>query len=174
MRKECIVRQFPEIDPLTVARSPNLVAQIQDDRKPHKTYYFLIVEDFLILSNATYFTDMETNESDWLHYQIEFPKQGLQWFLDTLRYKFFRTEAEGGLPKGTFHDKAEVQGERLKLGRAFNADGNGGGGYSFVTLDRKESYGLAKEYTFTDQFLFKGGLIQVLQDIADRVARGEL
>jgi hypothetical protein len=168
------MRQFQEIDPLTVAQDPNLVAQIQDDRKPHKTYYFLIDSEYLIISNTTYFTDLETNESEWLHYQIEFPKRGLQWFLDTLQHKFFKTEAEGGLPKGKFHDIAEIEGERLSIDRAFNADGQGGGGYSFVTLDRKESYGLAKEYTFTDQLLSKGGPIKVLQDIAARIARGEL
>jgi len=48
-----------------------------------------------------------------------------------------------------------------------------GGGYSFVTLDRKESYGAAKKYTFTDEFLFKNGLKQVLQDIAAKVQSGQ-
>ena len=47
----------------------------------------------------------------WLHYQIEFPKQGLVWLLDCMMDKFFKTEAEGGLPKGVFHDIAEIEGD---------------------------------------------------------------
>ncbi len=88
--------------------------------------------------------------------------------------QFFKTEAEGGLPKGVFHDKTVINGERIKLGRVFNAYGNRGGGYAFVTLDRKESYGAAEEYLFTDEFLFSGGLIEILQDIAYKIQRGEL
>lgn len=167
------MRHFNDIDPLTVAKDPRVVASIQDDRNSKITYYFLIDGDYMIIATADYFTDLETNESEWLHYQIEFPKRGLQWYLDTLEHKFFKTEAEGGLPKGKFHDKTEIEGERIKLGRAFNADGNGGGGYSFVTLDRKED-DLAKEYTFTDAFLFEGGLIQIFEDIAAKIKGGQL
>jgi hypothetical protein len=169
------MRQFNDIDPLTIEQHPYLVAKLPDDRFPGTNWYFLVIDDHMIIADTEYFTNLKTNESKWLHYQIEFPKRGLQWFLDTLQYKFFKTEAEGGLPKGKFHDKTEIEGERLKLGRAFNADGQGGGGYSFVTLDRKETLGsAAKSYIFTDQFLSKGGLIKVLQDIAARIARGEL
>ena len=168
------MKQFNEIDPLTVAQDPRVIATIQDDQNDQKTWYFLVDQDHLIVSNATYFTNKRTGESKWLHYQIEFPKRGLIWYLDTLQHKFLKTEAEGGLPKGQFHDKTEIEGERIKLGRAFNADGNGGAGYSFVTLDRKEDTYFAKGYTFTDEFLFKGGLIQVLQDIAYKIQAGQL
>ncbi len=168
------MRQFAEINPQTIAQDSRVVASIQDDRKPHKIYYFLIDQDYMLIASANYFTDRETNESEWLHYQIEFPKQGLVWFLDSMQHRFFKTEAEGGLPKGVFHDKTVINGEGIKLSRDFNADGNRGGGYSFITLDRKESYGSAKEYSFTDQFLFNGGLIEILQDIADKIQRGEL
>jgi hypothetical protein len=167
------MRRFNEIDPLTVSQDPRVVASIQDDRNANITYYFLIDNDHLIIATADYFTNKRTGESKWLHYQIEFPKRGLLWFLDTLQHRFFKTEAEGGLPKGKFHDKTEIEDERIKLGRAFNADGNRGGGYSFVTLDRKED-DLAKEHTFTDELLFKGGLIKILQDIAGQIQAGQL
>ena len=167
------MKQFTEIDPLSVAQDPRVVASIQDDKEPKTMWYFLIDGDHLIIADTEYFTNKRTGDSEWLHYQIEFPKRGLQWYLDTLQDKFFKTEAEGGLAKRKFHDKTVFEGERLKLGRAFNADGNRGGGYSFVTLDRKESYGSAKEYTFTVAFLFKGGLMQLLQDIAAKVKAGQ-
>ncbi|MBL4826905.1 MAG: hypothetical protein JKY66_04200 [Spongiibacteraceae bacterium] len=163
------MQQFDQIDPLTIKQHPNLIAELPDDRKPHKTWYFLVIDDHMIIANTTF----KEKKQKWLHYQIEFPKRGLQWYLDSLQEKFFKTEAKGGLPKGTFHDKTEIDGERLKLGRAFNADGNRGGGYSFVTLDRKEE-GFAKEYTFTDELLFKHGLLLLLEDLASKIATGQL
>ena len=163
------MREFPEVDPLTIEQHPNFIAKIPDDRRDGESYFVLIIDNHLILA-TTYF---HPTFNKWLHYQIEFPKQGLQWFLDTLRDKFFKTEAEGGLPKGKFSDKTTINGERMKLSRAFNADGKGGGGYSFYTLDRKK-YDLAKEFTFTDALLFEHGMIKMFQEVADKIAAGEL
>ncbi len=166
------MKPFEPIDPLTVADHPNLVASIADDRDENRTYYFLLVDDYLILSNTTYFTNKVTGVSKWLHYQIEFPKQGLQWFLDALENQFFKTEAEGGLPRGLFHYEGKVGGERLKLGRAFNIGGQSG--YAFITLDRKETWGQAKAYSFTDTFLFENGMIDLMKEIAAKIQQGEL
>ena len=169
------MKQFKDIDPLTVAHHPNLIATLPDDEQPTKTFYFLLIDDYIIISNATYFTNKRTGESKWLHYQIEFPKHGLRWFLDTLEEKFFKTAADGGLPKGTFNSEGMVDGERLKLRRAFNADGNGGGGYAFVTLDRFPAESrVCKSYTFTDALLFKHGMIDVMKDIAKKIDLGQL
>ncbi|MGY0615887.1 hypothetical protein [Vibrio sp. FJH11] len=169
------MKQFKDIDPLTVAQHPNLISTLPDNKQPTKTFYFLLVDDHIIICNATYFTNKRTGKSKWLHYQVEFPKHGLRWFLDTLEDKFFKTAAEGGLPKGTFNSEGLVDGERLKLGRAFDADGNGNGGYAFITLDRIDSYiGLAKSYTFTDVLLFQHGMIDVMKDIANKIDLGQL
>lgn len=169
------MKQFKEIDPLMVALDPDLVATLADKTDLGNTFYFLIKDDYLIISDTKYFTNKRTGKSKWLHYQIEFPKRGLIWFLDVLEGKFFKTEAEGGLPKGTFNTIETINGERLKLGRAFNADGQGGGGYAFVTLDRIDSYvGLSKSYTFSDSLLFKHGLIDVLKDLAARIKIGQI
>ena len=166
------MKQFPDIDPLTIKQDPNLVASLADDRKPNKTWYFLIIDDYMLIANATYFTDKLTKESEWLHYQIEFPKQGLLWYLDTIRNKFFKTEAEGGLPKGEIGASEVINGEELAIVRAMNADGNRGGGYTFVTVDRKD--GLPKSYTFTDALLFEHGLMDLLDDIATKIKTGVL
>ncbi|MEF1261096.1 hypothetical protein QTO16_19570 [Vibrio harveyi] len=168
------MKQFKEINPLTVAQDPNLIATVPDDEETTKNFYFLLVDDYIILATAKYFTDKLDGESEWLHYQIEFPKYGLRWFLDTLEGKFFKTEAEGGLPKGTFNDEGLVDGERLKLRRAFNADGNGGG-YAFITLDRKEPESVwSKSYTFTDSLLFEHGMIDTMKLIAKKIDLGKL
>ncbi|EGR2186138.1 hypothetical protein ACSTDZ_22155 [Vibrio vulnificus] len=169
------MKQFKEIDPLTVAAHPNLVATLPDATDAGNTFYFLLIDDYIVLADAQYFTDKLDGESEWLHYQIEFPKHGLRWFLDTLEGKFFKTAAEGGLPKGKFNDEGIVDGERLKLRRAFNADGEGGGGYAFITLDRKEPESVwSKSYTFTDSLLFEHGMIDTMKEIAKKIDLGQL
>ena len=169
------MKQFKDIDPLTVATHPNLVATLPDATDIGNAFYFLLIDDHIILADAQYFTNKRTGKSKWLHYQIEFPKRGLHWFLNTLDGKFFKTAAEGGLPKGKFNDEGIVDGERLKLRRAFNADGEGGGGYAFATLDRIDDYiGLAKSYTFTDELLFRHGMIDTMRDIAKKIDLGQL
>ncbi|MGY0615886.1 hypothetical protein [Vibrio sp. FJH11] len=168
------MKQFKDIDPLTVSQHPNLIATLPDDEEEAKNFYFLLIDDYIIIATAKYFTNKRTKKSKWLHYQIEFPKHGLRWFLDTLEGKFFKTAAEGGLAKGTFNSEGLVDGERLKLGRAFNADGNGGG-YAFITLDRKEPDSVwSKSYTFTDALLFQHGMIDVMKDIANKIDLGQL
>ncbi len=169
------MRQFKDIDPLTVAKHPNLIATVPDDEETTKNFYFLLIDDYIILATAKYFTNKITGRSKWLHYQIEFPKHGLRWFLDTLEGKFFKTAAEGGLRKGKFNDEGIVDGERLKLRRAFNADCEGGGGYAFITLDRKEPKSVwSKSYTFTDALLFEHGMIDTMKDIANKIDSGQL
>ncbi len=168
------MKQFAEIDPYTVMNHPGLVATIVENVDTRNSYYFLIIDEYLIIYGITNYEDPNTFEKELLHYQIEFPKQGLVWFLDSMQHRFFKTEAEGGLPKGVFHDITTINGERIAINRAFNADGNRGGGYAFATLDRKEDGYFAKEYLFTDEFLFNGGLIEILQDIAGKIQRGEL
>lgn len=169
------MKQFKDIDPLTIAKHPNLLAIFPDKTDVGNTFYFLLIDDYIIIADAKYFTYKSTGESKWLHYQIELPKHGLKWFLDALENKFFKTEAEGGLPKGTFHYEGTVDGERLKIRRAFNADGNGGGGYAFITLDRKEPDSFwSKSYTFSDKLLFENGMIEIMKDIAKKIDKGKL
>ncbi|MGF1726979.1 hypothetical protein [Photobacterium nomapromontoriensis] len=169
------MKQFREIDPLTVAQHPNRIATLLDKTDIGNTFYFLLIDDYLIIADTKYFTNKRTGKSKWLHYQIEIPKHGLRWFLDTLDRKFFKTAAEGGLPKGTFNSEGTVNGERLKLRRAFNADGNGGGGYALVTLDRKEKNSVwSKSYTFTDSLLFEHGMIDTMKEIAYKIDIGQL
>ena len=163
------MKTFAGIDPKTVSTHPGLIATLPDDKDPETTWYLLLIDEYLIIADAAF----RKSRNKWLHYQIEFPKRGLLWFLDTLKEKFFKTAAEGGLPKGVFNTDAVVDGERLKIGRAFNADGNGGGGYSFVTLDRKDG-NLAKKYIFSDALLFEHGLMDLFEQIAAKIRSGEL
>ncbi|MFH4742267.1 hypothetical protein [Vibrio diabolicus] len=93
------MKQFKDIDPLTVSLDPNLIATVPDDEEATKNFYFLLIDNYIILATAKYFTNKRTGKSKWLHYQIEFPKNGLRWFLDTLEDKFLKPQRKAGCLK---------------------------------------------------------------------------
>ncbi|KPA19191.1 hypothetical protein MHK_000591 [Candidatus Magnetomorum sp. HK-1] len=163
------MRQFNDIDPATIEKQNSVVAKYIDPNNENNKWFFLIIDNHMIIANIEYLK----HKKKWLHYQIEFPKKGLPWFLETTEEKFFKNESEGGLKKGKFHDIISIDGERLKVDRAFNADGQGNTGYSFVTLDRKE-YEMSKEFIFTDDLLFNQGLFQLFREIASIIATDQL
>lgn len=175
------MRQFPELDPMTVDQDPRVVGKIDD--RPHPfapeiipTYYFLIDDNYLIIARTGFY--LPTKE--WHIYQIEFPKWGLIWFLDSLLNRFTRTEAEGGLRKKQFDDEGVVGGERLLLSRCFGlrtgARNEGQtSGYKFATLDRKNEDGQrSRSHSFTDEYLFQDGMLDLMKEIAQKIQNGEL
>ncbi|MBA35525.1 MAG: hypothetical protein CMI14_08845 [Oleispira sp.] len=168
------MKQFKKIDPTTVASDPRTVAKFAEADSDW-IWYLLIDGSHLILAAARYHTNPKTQKQQWISGQIELPKQGLVWFCDTIKNKFFKTEAEGGLPKGTFGTTAEIEGENLKIYRCANADGQGGPGYSLTTLDRIEERGsFPEEEMFSDKMLFEDGLMGVFQRVANEIQAGKL
>ncbi len=168
------MKQFEEIDPTNVANDLRTVAKFKEVDSDY-TRYLLIDGSHLILAATRYHLNPKTKVQRWISGQIEFPKQGLVWFCDTLKNKFFKSEAEGGLPKGTFGTTTEIDGERLKIFRCANADGQGGPGYSLTTLDRIEERGsFPKEDIFSDKMLFEDGLMGIFQRVANEIQAGKL
>lgn len=169
------MRQFPELDPMTIDQDSRVVGKID---KPHKfapdvmeTYYFLIDDNYLILALKDFY--LPTKE--WMIDQIEFPKWGLIWFLDSLLNRFTRTEAEGGLRKNQLNDTGVVGGEKLVLGRSFGLGKDGRtSGYKFTTYDRETENGFPKSYSFTDKYLFEDGMLDLMKEIAQKIQNGEL
>ncbi len=127
------MRQFDPIDPLTIDRNPMVVARQPDERKPTKAFYILIIDQYAVIATCNYFTNKRTEKSKWLTWQLEMPKFGIPWIINTLENKFFKLSQEGGLPKGVYHHKEEVDGEVLTLGRAASAGGDGVPGYTLPT-----------------------------------------
>ncbi|EOV0128705.1 hypothetical protein P3576_23250 [Vibrio parahaemolyticus] len=60
------MKQFKEIDPLTVAAHPNLVATLPDATDAGNTFYFLLIDDYIVIADAQYFTNKRTGKSKWL------------------------------------------------------------------------------------------------------------
>lgn len=171
------MKQFKEIDPLTIQQNPRVVASLGDNIRPNITYYVLIIDTYALIAVFDYFTYADTGDNEWLTYQLEMPKPGIPWIIDTLEEKFFKLSHEGGLPKGVFHYEEEIGGEKLGLRRSMGLGHKDQreSGYTLTTHSRKENLGsLPKDMSFTDSFLFEHGFFDLLKDVAQRIRAGEL
>src|SRR5690554_3931953 len=171
------MKQFEPIDPLTIKSNPNLIGSITSDLDPSDTYYLLIIDTYAVLFDSGLYTNPNTKESRWLTYQLEFPKAGLRWIVDTINNKFFKTPDEGGLPGGVYHYEEVVDGEELGIRRSMGlgTNENRQSGYTFLTLSREdEQFGYIKKLSFTDTFLFDRGFLKLIEDTAKRIENGEL
>ena len=167
------MRQFDSIDPEFMSNDPRIVSTTEDPDDQGRKYYLLVDGDYLLLATNKYRTDPQTGKSIWIGYQLEFPKQGLPWLVDTIENKFFKLAKEGGLPAGVFHFTEAIEGERLRVDRYFGLGENRETGYAFATVDRRDP-NISKEYSFTDTALFELGLFAWFKDNAERIRRGEL
>src|SRR5690554_7647487 len=77
------MKQFKPIDPLSIKSNPNLIGSLPGDTDPSDTYCLLVIDTHAIIFDYGLYTDPNTNESEWLTYQLEFPKAGLRWIVDT-------------------------------------------------------------------------------------------
>ena len=104
--------------------------------------------------------------------QFDAPLEILPWFVNKLDF-FMKPSSQGGLPANKIAtDKEAINGENLILGRAMDA-GNARreGGYILSNLSRKDYLAISSNYqniTFSDSFLFQGGLMELWKDLAEK------
>lgn len=169
------MKKFAEIDSINIKKNPFVVGSAVNPNKPEYTIYLLIKDDYLFIVDCGYFTNKRTKVSKWLTYQLEMPKAGLPWIVNTIENKFFKLSHEGGLPKDVYHYAEVVDGEKLMIGRPMflGTRENPEAGYRISTNSRKE-YDTPKSLNFTDSFLFEHGLFDLFKDVAQKIESGEL
>ena len=173
------MKQFKPIDPLTIESDTRIFGKLINHEATYRDriYYLAIDDTHAIIATHSYYTDPDTNESEWLTYQLEFPKAGLRWIVDTLTIKFVKSPEEGGLPGGVYHYEEVVDGEELGIRRAMGlgTNENRQSGYTLLTLSREEDdIDYPKRLSFTDTFLFDRGFLKLIEDTAKRIENGEL
>jgi len=173
------MKQFEPIDPLAIESDTRIFGKLVDHEATYRDeiYYLAVDDTHAIIANHSFYVHPQTKESRWLTYQLEFPKAGLRWIVDTINNKFFKTPDEGGLPGGVYHYEEVVDGEELGISRdmGLGTNENRQSGYTFLTLSRREEIGTsAKELSFTDTFLFDRGFLKLIEDTAKRIESGEL
>jgi hypothetical protein len=127
-------------------------------------------------ASKSLFPALNGKPEEWLAgIDIEFPKQGLPWFIKAIEEKFMKTEAEGGLKKEAFTYSEIVEGGKLIARRSFGYEGYtlaNDDRYSYVDLSL--GYQSQQEFCFTDTMLFDNGLLAQLKVIADKITSGTL
>src|SRR5690554_7852322 len=120
------MKQFEPIDPLTIESDTRIFGKLINHEATYRDriYYLAIDDTHAIIGTHSYYTEPDTNESEWLTYQLEFPKAGLRWRVDTINNKFFKTPNAGGLPSGAYYYEEVIDGEELGINRSMNLGTN--------------------------------------------------
>lgn len=170
------MKTFLDLDPNVLQNDPRIIFSFVENRPQYPDeYYFLMKDgDFLIWASRGVLPAMNGKPAKWSGGTIlEFPKIGLSWFIDTLEQKFFKMEAEGGLPKGEFTYTEKVMDEELTVARMFGVSG-----YAFRNYDRQDyAYKTMKrpqQANLSDEILFEKGLFGQLKFIAEKITKGEI
>lgn len=164
----------PDIPPTGI----KLIARTNDKLNYPKRFYSFYKQDKHI-SIVCHWIVTPKNKAPYLTTdQFDAPLEILPWFVDKLDF-FMKPSTQGGLPPNKIAtDKEQVGGENLILGRLMNA-GNARreGGYDICNLQRKEYLQKSTMYqriSFSDSFLFEGGLMDLWKDLAQKHQNGTL
>ena len=152
--------EFEKIDVNNIPNSFKFIKKYKCEDNDH--YYFISTKTHLIIIDHI---DLPLKSGKRLvnSYQLEIPKAGLNYFIDSVS-RFFLHEDEGGVPFGKMSVHDAIDGETIQVFRAHSAD-QYGGGYALITLDREEDE-IPQKLIFSDHELFECGLMDVLKEIA--------
>ena len=164
-------------DPNNLPQGCEFITSINDELNyPDRTQAFYRQGNYLTVAHY-WIAKPRVGEPFLTIDQFDAPLAILPWFVNQLEF-FRKPSFEGGLPANKIAtDKEKVGGEYIFLSRAMDA-GNArrDGGYSLHFLNR-ESHDITQDYqyvTFSDSFLFEGGLLDVWKDLAQRYELGLL
>jgi hypothetical protein len=154
------------------------LARINDRLNFNDLRVFLKIEQTLVIVKVS--GPGITKNPMYVISQFELPLGFLPWFADALN-GFRKPPAEGGLHAGAMTSADEdVEGEMLCIQRAMDA-GNGLGGYVVVNRSRTDRLWLddphdyrASEITFPENFLYEGGLLQLITELGEKYRKGLL
>jgi hypothetical protein len=163
-------------DPDNPPKGIRLLARIED-KLNYKGDFFSFYQQSNYLSIVNHWIVTPKNQPAYLAtQQFDAPLAVLPWFVDKLDF-FLKPSTQGGLPANKIAtDKELVGGERLTLTRAMDA-GNARreGGYSIYNLNRANySNSVHQGVTFSDSYLFHGGLLDLFKDLATKYKNGTL
>ncbi|GAB3528826.1 hypothetical protein [Photobacterium alginatilyticum] len=155
------------------------LGEIQDSVNQNIKYVFVNnINHLSILEHRT--KKLDDGSISFRSYQTDFPLQFLAWFIEAL-IDFRKAPENGGLHSGAMVTNDQcIDGEMLCIKRAMAYDGPGIPGYSIVNRSRRnrnlssEIIYFPQEISFSEQFIFNGGLIKLIQDLADKYQCGKI
>lgn len=166
------MKKFIRLDPNEIDDDPGVALKFEEYLKEiGRSWFLYLIRDgnYFIWATKSLYTPTDGSLPKWVGgNKLEFPVSGLQWFIDTLEQKFFKTEAEGGLSKGQFAFDEIVDGEHLCVSRMF-----GEPGYGFRNYSRQDhvikSYESPQQADLSDELLFEKGLFEKFKEVAQQL-----
>ncbi|MGR5150211.1 hypothetical protein ACQKP8_27150 [Photobacterium alginatilyticum] len=155
------------------------LARIQDSVHPTLFYLFVKNADHLTIVTPRYL-HLKNGTTRYFCVQTDFPMGFLPWLAHALS-EFQKTAAEGGLHSGAMASTDQnVDGEMLCIQRTMGSKGHNEPGYTFLNCTRcKRNTFIENDYrpqeiNFSEQFIFNGGLLELIQELADKYLCGEI
>lgn len=170
------MRIFTDIDPHQLENDSRIVFIFEeyDENISRSRFYHLLKDEnhFIWASKSLRPARNGLPEKLFGSSILEFPISGLQWFIDTLEQKFFKTEAEGGLAKDQFAYDEIVDGEHLCVSRMFGTPGYGFRNYSRQDhLWEEGDEDDPQQADLSDELLFEKGLFEKFKEVAQQLAQ---
>lgn len=175
------MKTFTQYDPRNPLPQQHLLKKYDAPLEGNKTdFYFLREDNYLLVYEEELHTypltsTIRPGETKLLTSQFEMPLTGVRWFINAIEQKFFKSPEEGGLPADKISFKETVDGEGLHIIRSMHA-GCQHPGYTLTNSSRRNHVAPRNLQTLSmaDPWLFKGGLMDFLKEIADRYEQGTL
>lgn len=173
------MKKFTNVNPVDVQKDPRVCSKYivyTSDDGDHNYLYTLVDDSHLVFVTASIYCSRKTGEKVKKLVggtKLEVPKNALSWFVDAIENKFGKTEAEGGLPKGSFGCEEIIQGEKVIVSRMFGVPG-----YSFRNHSRYcylfEDSTDPQDLPLSDELLFEKGFFKELKELANKIERGDI
>lgn len=172
------MKTFELYKPTDALPHQQLLEKFSAPQEDYGDFYFVRDGNFLLVYGEelqpTLAADHSQNEAV-IGIQVEVPLKSIRWFMEVIAEKFLKSPKDGGLPKHIINYRDEVAGEKLHITRTMYAAGERPG-YELTNVSRPShaSPFLKQTVAFSDDWLFDGGLMEFLEDIADRYEQGRL
>jgi len=169
-------KKFSLINPDNLVPDTTFLRRFDHPLFKGKEIDFFKKNNHIIIYNQEWFTWKTTGVTELLADQIEIPAPAIQWIVDTIEIKFFKSPAQGGLQIDKFHHIEKIEGEELMIARGVSIGGENIGGYELINLSRN-SYILTtskQEFAMPDPFLFEHGLMDFLKDLGAKISEGTI
>lgn len=180
MTFNCSLDLTPELyDPSSPLPEQHLLRVFDGPIYAGEKFYFIRQHEHLLIYREDFHTYPESagelaGTTELFEYQFAIPMSGIRWFIEVIEQKFFKSPNEGGLPANKLSYEEIVAGEDLHVMRSM-----GGGhrpGYT-ITNATQRAHGAERNpqrLTLPDDWLFEGGLMDYLKELADKYENGQL
>ena len=174
------MKQLEMYDPRNPLAGQQLLRVFKEPLEQGQDYFFIRNDEHLLIYREQLHTfppnaiGGRAGTTKLFRYQFTIPLPGIRWFIDVIEKKFFKSPHEGGLPAHKLSYEEIVAGEDLHVMRSM-----GGGdrpGYTLTNATQR-AHGAERNpqrITLPDDWLFEGGLMDYLKELANKYEQGQL